>query len=214
MEHGLEGQSFGDAASALRLLEEVARGRNPLAAGGVKAISESIAAIGSAIHVHGLELAAYLGNTDPAAAFALAGNHMSMATYGLAGKMGQDTIEEWLAAIPRAGLATLLQDMSGVCKFAKVKPADYAALLAELGIPASVEDLAQAWLEVYRIGRTIDARQGFTQADDVLPERCFTRLPGQGVRQFNTPEFFAEFKTRLYAELGIAYESLRTPHAE
>lgn len=202
MENGLEGLSFGDYEGARRLMDDVAHGRNEFAALGVKRMGELIGRPDNAIHVHGMELAAYLGNTDPASAFALAGNHMTMATYALAGNKGLRTVDQWVDAVPKAGLGTLLNDMSGACKFGKVGEGSQAALLTDLGVPCTAADLQQASVEVYRVGRRIDARQGFTPADDTLPARCFERRPGQGIPQFNTPEFFAEFKARLYDRLA------------
>ena len=56
---------------------------------------------------------------------------------------------------------------------------------------------------VYRIGRRLDYRQGFTYEDDTLPGRCFEQIPGQGTPQFMTREFFEELKPRVYAALDI-----------
>jgi aldehyde:ferredoxin oxidoreductase len=202
MENQLGGLAFGDYAGARRVIEEVAYGRNPFAALGVKAMSEQTGIKHNAIHVHGLELAAYLGNTDPGAAFALAGNHMSMATYGLAANQRVHTVDAWLEAIPKVGLATLLNDMTGVCKFAKLNQEEQARLLKALGISCTPEDLGQVSLDIYKVGREIDARQGFTPDDDVLPDRCHGKIPGQGLSQFNSPDFFQELKGKLYAKLG------------
>jgi aldehyde:ferredoxin oxidoreductase len=203
MENNWNGLKFGDFVGAKRLIEDVCYGRNQFAALGVKAMSERTGVKHNAIHVHGLELAAYLGNTDPAAAFAIAGNHMSMATYGIAANKGVDTLEEWLEAIPNVGLATLLNDMSGVCKFAKVDAKEHAQLLNTLGIRCTPDDLKQACLDIYRLARQIDKRQGFTDADDIMPDRCYQQLFGQGIPQFNTREFFEELKEKVYERLGL-----------
>jgi aldehyde:ferredoxin oxidoreductase len=203
MENKLDGLTFGDFSGAKRVIEDVCYGRNQFAALGVKAMSEQTGIKHNAVHVHGLELAAYLGNTDPAAAFAIAGNHMSMATYGLAGNKGVDTMEEWLDAIPNVGLVTLLNDMSGVCKFAKVDAKKTAQLLNALGINCAPDDLKQACLDLYKLAREIDKRQGFTADDDVLPDRCYAQIPGQGIPQFNTREFFSELKAKVYERLEL-----------
>jgi hypothetical protein len=63
--------------------------------------------------------------------------------------------------------------------------------------------LKQACLDLYQLGREIDNRQGFTAADDVLPERCHEKLPKQGLPQFNTKAFFHELKEKVYAKLGL-----------
>jgi aldehyde:ferredoxin oxidoreductase len=128
---------------------------------------------------------------------------MTMATYGLAGNKGVDTLEEWLEAIPNVGLVTLLNDMSGVCKFAKVDAKEHAQLLNALGINCAPDDLKQACLDIYRLARQIDKRQGFTDEDDAMPDRCYQQLFGQGIQQFNTREFFEELKAKVYEKLGL-----------
>jgi aldehyde:ferredoxin oxidoreductase len=80
MEHGLDGLEFGNAAAAEQAIRKIATGESPFLAQGVRRLGRLVGDSDTAIHVHGMELAAYLGNTDPGAAFALVGNHMTMAT--------------------------------------------------------------------------------------------------------------------------------------
>lgn len=203
MEHELEGLRFGDAAGAAAAIRRIGRGESPLLAQGVRRLAREIGDEATAIHVHGLELAAYLGNTDPGAAFALVGNHMTMATFNSAINKLIFTVDQWEEEITVNGLKRLSYDMVGLCKFANLPTSQWEAVLAAEGVPCTTAEIDAAAIEAYRIGRQIDARQGFTTEDDFLPERCYSQLPGQGTPQFLTPEFFSELKPRVYQRLGI-----------
>jgi len=203
MEHGLEGLQFGDAEGAAAAIHRIATGESPLLGQGVKRIAAVVGDPDTAIHVHGLELAAYLGNTDPGAAFSLVGNHMTMATFNSAINKLIFTVDQWEQEIVQNGLKRLAYDMVGLCKFANLPTDQWAPVLEGAGIPCTAAEIEAASVEVYRIGRDLDYRQGFTHEDDTLPGRCFEQLPGQGTPQFMTREFFEELKPRVYAGLDI-----------
>lgn len=203
MEHELEGLRFGDYEGAVRAVERIGRGESPLLGQGVRRIAREVGDPHTAIHVHGLELAAYLGNTDPGAAFALVGNHMTMFTFNAAINKLIFTVDQWEEEIVKYGLQRLAYDMVGLCKFANVPFPQWEPLLRENGMPCTVEELHALCVDVYRLGRSLDYAQGFTPEDDDLPGRCFEPLPGQGTPQFMTREFFEELKPRVYAGLGI-----------
>ncbi len=203
MEHNLEGLEFGDADGAAEAIRRIGTGLSPLLSQGVRRIARQMGLEASAVHSHGLELAAYLGNTDPGAAFALVGNHMTMSTFNSAINKLITTVDEWETEIVDLGVRRLIYDMVGLCKFANTPVDMWTPLLAEYGITCSVDDLYDTSLDIYRMGRNLDYQQGFTSDDDVLPDRCFHPLPGQGTPQFMTREFFEQLKPRVYAGLRI-----------
>lgn len=203
MEHQLDGLKFGDAHGAEDAIRRIATGQCPLLAQGVRRLARQVGDEGSAIHVHGLELAAYLGNTDPGAAFSLVGNHMTMATFNSAINKLITTLDEWEREIVDLGLRRLVYDMIGLCKFANTPMDQWEPILREMGIDCKVDDLYAASLEIYRQGRQLDYAQGFTYEDDTLPERCFQQLPGQGIPQFMTRDFLEQLKPRVYSALRI-----------
>lgn len=68
----------------------------------MKLLSESQQEPGYAMHVKGLELPAYLPDTNPGYPWAIAGGHMSMTTF-LSLVMDKDTsIDYWVTNIPSA----------------------------------------------------------------------------------------------------------------
>ena len=56
------------------------------------------------MHVKGLELPAYLLVTNPGYPWAIAGGHMSMATYMLLALEGDTSVDYWTKAITERGL--------------------------------------------------------------------------------------------------------------
>ncbi|MFZ2834653.1 MAG: aldehyde ferredoxin oxidoreductase C-terminal domain-containing protein, partial [Candidatus Moraniibacteriota bacterium] len=152
----------------------------------------------AAMHVKGMELAAYPGNFNPGYAFAIAGPHMSMDTYNRAWyPQATNALEEWLENILR-GPKILLYDMIGLCKFAKASFEDIATLYenatGEKVTPDQLKNSAQA---IYFLARRIDVNQGFTAEDDALPERCFERWDSR-VSDFLTRDFFENLKQMVY----------------
>jgi aldehyde:ferredoxin oxidoreductase len=204
MEHGLDGLTWGDAEGAAEAIRKLGRaGASPLLSQGVKRMARATGDPDTAIHSHGMELAAYLGNTDPGAAFALVGNHMTMATFNSAINKLISNLDQWENEIVKFGLLRLAYDMAGLCKFANLPMEHWAPVLKEMNIPCTADEIRDACITIYRMGREIDYRQGFTHDDDVLPGRCFQQIPGQGTAQFMTPEFLEALKPRVYAKLGI-----------
>ena len=95
---------FGSAASVAELIEMTGTGRCPEIGHGVKRLSEQLGETDYAMHVKGLELPAYLPDTNPGYPWAIAGGHMSMSTYMLLALEGDTSIEYWVKAITERGL--------------------------------------------------------------------------------------------------------------
>ncbi len=159
--------------------------------------------VDEAMHVKGIELAAYLGQTNPGYAFAIAGPHTSIDTYNRAWyPEAENTVEEWTENILR-GPIMILYDMNGLCKFSKVGLNDVCSLLKDVtGREVGVEELKDTAKKVALMSRMIDYGRGFTEEDDILPGRCHQEIGIKGIPHFNTLEFFNELKDRVYQAYG------------
>jgi len=77
-------------------------------------------------------------------------------------------------------------DSLAVCKFALLGASleEYAQLLAgATGLPYTGQGLMKTGEEIITLERGYNERNGFTHADDLLPERFFTEAgtPGEGI---------------------------------
>ena len=113
----LNGATFGEFAKIKELVEQTALGNLPEIGRGSKRLSESTGETSYAYHVKGLELPAYQPETNPGYAWAIAGGHMSMGTYGLLTREGKSDLESWVQGITQTKLQIVGFDMIGLCKF-------------------------------------------------------------------------------------------------
>ena len=97
------GATFGDADKIRQLIEQVGTGQLPELGRGVKRLSEQLGETGYAMHCKGLELPAYVPDTNPGYPWAIAGGHMSMATYMLVAMEGDTSLDYWVKAITERG---------------------------------------------------------------------------------------------------------------
>src|SRR3989339_557648 len=152
-----------------------------------------------------------IGNYNPGYAFAIAGPHTSHDTYKAAYNDDySDTAEEWAGNNMR-GPKILLYDMICLCKFAKAKLEQIAAIYNWVyDENIKPRDLLDSALAVYFIMRDIDERLGFREEDDDLPGRCFEDLWGKDaiIPHFNTTEFFHAMKEAVYKAMAAEKERL------
>lgn len=190
---------FGDFEFAKGLLKIIAAGEHGLSEGVMRYSNRDK----NAMQVKGVEFAAYPGHTNLGYAFAIAGPHTSMDTYNRAWKFPEDnTVDGWVGNILR-GIKAILPDEHGMCKFAKPTFEEIATLYDSVyGEQISVDDLNKNPVDVYLKARAIDAKLGFTNEDDTLPDRCFEPYNGSKIPHFNTREFFEEVKTGVYEKLS------------
>ena len=155
------------------------------------------------MHVKGLELPAYLPDTNPGYVWAIAGGHMSMATYMLLALEGDTSVDYWTKAITERGLYFVRDDLLGLCKFAMLN-VDQApqALLHEVGLEISKEELLVAVRRAFVRALWLERKQGYRREDYTLPSQVFDQpnpslqLPSQ---PFLTREFFDELSQRVWA---------------
>lgn len=199
----LNGAGFGDFEGVRELLAQTGRGELESVGRGLKRLSEKLGEASYAMQVKGLELPAYLPDTNPGYAFAIAGGHMSMGTHLLLAKEGRTGVEEWTQAITKAGLLQVGYDMIGLCKFVGVgidHPLVAAALKAATGLEVGPGDLAAAVRRAFLLGLALERKQGYVKAEYTLPARVF-QDPDAGLKlpRLVTPEFFAELCDRVWS---------------
>jgi aldehyde:ferredoxin oxidoreductase len=97
----LNGATFGDYQKIRELVVGAGEGRIPEVGRGSMRLSQATGETAYAYHVKGLELPAYQPETNPGYAWAIAGGHMSMATYGLLTREGKSDLDSWVPASPR-----------------------------------------------------------------------------------------------------------------
>lgn len=196
----LNGATFGDFDKIWNLIDDTGNGRLLEVGHGVKRLSVRMGETGYAMHVKGLELPAYLPETNPGYAWAIAGGHMSMATY-LALMIEKDTsLDYWVTLITKRGLYQVRDDLIGVCKFAGLggtMPAE--AIKAATGLDIPAKDLKAAVRRSFLRGLKLELKQGYTDEEYTLPADVFDR-PNDVLKTpaLVTSEFFAELKVRVH----------------
>lgn len=194
----LDGLSFGDFEATRRLILQAAAGQAPLLGQGVKRLSETLGETSYAMHCKGLELPAYLPETNPGYPFAMAGGHMSMRTFLLLVFEGKTELEYWVDAIVNRGIYYTRDDLLGICKFAGTPDRVIAPAFQELyGVSVSRDDMMHATQRTYLRGLLLERKQGTTLEDYVLPERTYERNPNVQLPHFVTPEFWQALRQQV-----------------
>lgn len=214
----LNGATFGDYERIRELVVGAGEGRLPEIGRGSMRLSERTGETAYAYHVKGLELPAYLPETNPGYAWAIAGGHMSMATYGLLTREGKTDLESWVKGITQDKLAIVGFDMVGLCKFFDIgkgiatdKVVD--CLRSERGLEVTTAELAAAVRRAFLRGLALELRQGYTKEEYALPAEVFDR-PNPAIKlpaTIATREFFAELSRRVWAAFEPELEGLLPP---
>lgn len=196
----IDGLTFGDFHGAYRVIQRLAAGELPEVGHGVKALSEQLGETAYAMHCKGLELPAYLPETNPGYPFAIAGGHMSMRTFLLLVFDGKTDIDYWFNAItePGRGYYYTRDDVLGLCKFAGTPEKVIEPVFKDFyGLTITREDLVHAVQRANLRGLLLERKQGTTADDYVLPERVYTQNPNVKLPHFITPEFWRELRQRV-----------------
>jgi aldehyde:ferredoxin oxidoreductase len=194
------GLSYGDFDATRAAIAAVGEGRLPEIGQGVKRLSEATGETGYAYHSKGVEYPAYLPQTNPAYPWALAGGHMSMRTYFLLLMERETGLDYWVDAITNRGPLIMLDDMTGICKFAAISPGlEAEAIRAAAGLAVTAEDLEGVVQRTYLRGYAGERRQGFTAADYTVPSEAHAENPSIQLPYFNTREFFTALQERVLA---------------
>lgn len=194
----LDGLSYGDIDGVERAIRGAADGELPDLGGGVKRLSDRMGETGYAMHSKGIEYPAYQPQTNPGFPWALAGGHMSMRTFMLYATEKQTDMDYWVAAITESGPLYLLDDLTGLCKFANASPdMEAEALQIATGLDISGDDLSRAALRTQLRGYAVERRRGFAAGDYRLPAEAHGPMGESDIEIFNTSEFFDELRSRV-----------------
>ena len=203
----LNGARFGEAAKVAELIERTGTGECPEIGRGVKRLSESLGEPEYAMQVKGLELPAYLPDTNPGYPWAVAGGHMSMATYMLLALEGDTSLEYWTQAITERGLYFVRDDLLGLCKFAMLDAGTApVALREEAGLEVTKDELLAAVRRSFIRALWLERKQGYEHAEYTLPAQVFDqpnatlKVPAsESAPSFLTREFFDALSKRVWA---------------
>jgi aldehyde:ferredoxin oxidoreductase len=206
----LNGATFGDFEKVKDLIEGAGKGRYPEIGRGVKRLSERLGETGYAMQCKGLELPAYLPDTNPGYPWAVAGGHMSMATFMILALEGDTSLDYWVKAITQRGLYQVRDDLLGICKFAGLKPEDAVmALKHEIGLEITPQELLAAVRRAFLRALSLERKQGYERPDYKLPSEVFDRPNTKlGIAPFVTREFFSELSDRVWPVFEAEMEAL------
>ena len=194
----LNGLSFGDFAGTCQLIKQAAAGGVPELGRGVKRLSEQLGEPSYAMQCKGLELPAYLPETNPGYPFAIAGGHMGMRTFLLLVIEGKTDLDYWVDAIVNRGVYYTRDDVIGLCKFAGTPDTVIEPVFQDMfGLTVTHEDMQHATQRAYLRGLLLERKQGATLDDYVLPARAFEHNPNVQLPYFLTPEFWDQLRERV-----------------
>lgn len=194
----LGGLSYGDVDGVMAVIQAVSDGFLPNLGGGVKRLSDRLDETGYAMHSKGIEYPAYEPHINPGFPWALAGGHMSMRTFMLYAMEQQTDLDYWVDAIAGTGPLYLIDDFTGLCKFANASPefeADAVRIATGLGITG--DDLRAAAMRTQLRGYANERKCGFEVGDYRLPAEAHDPMGSSDLEPFNTREFFEELRRRV-----------------
>ncbi|HET7325845.1 MAG TPA: aldehyde ferredoxin oxidoreductase family protein [Nocardioidaceae bacterium] len=223
---------FGDGSALLRVLDEIGSrtGLGALLAEGSRRASNVVGQGSSAFapHVKGMEMPGYEPRTMQSMALGLAVNargadHNRSGAYEADLKGGLDrvrgTTEHVLAAIETEDRAAVMDSMI-LCKFLRgvfTEPFDeWAGLLSKVtGWDVDGEELRDTARRIVQAKRAFNLREGWTPADDWLPERFLdSSLELESGRTASLPaERLRTMIDTYYAERGLDSEG-RPQHVQ
>ncbi len=201
----LNGAGFGDYEKIRELIVESGEGRLPELGQGAMRLSQSLGETAYAYQVKGLELPAYQPETNPGYAWAIAGGHMSMGTYGLLTREGKSDVDSWVKGITETKLQIVGFDMIGLCKFFDIvngigTQMVQDCLQSEFGLEVSTDDLRAAVRRAFLRGLALELRQGYSKAEFALPAEVFENPnPNIKLPNITSPEFIEQLETRIWA---------------
>ena len=201
----LNGAAFGDYEKIRELIIQAGEGKLPEIGQGSMRLSQSLDETSYAYHVKGLEIAAYQPETNPGYAWAIAGGHMSMGTYGLLTREGKSDLDSWVQGITEDKLHIVGFDMIGLCKFFDIAKGIGTQMVvdclkSELDLEVSTEAIRAAVRRAFLRGLALELRQGYTKAEFCLPaEVAENPNPHIKLPNITNPEFIENLEQRVWA---------------
>ena len=179
-------------------------GKLPEIGKGSMRLSESLGETAYAYHVKGLEIAAYQPETNPGYAWAIAGGHMSMGTYGLLTREGKTDLDSWVKGITEDKLHIVGFDMIGLCKFFDIAKGIGTQMVvdclkSEFDLDVGTEDIRAAVRRAFLRGLALELRQGYTKAEFCLPAEVIEDPnPNIKLPSITSPEFIEKLEQRVW----------------
>jgi aldehyde:ferredoxin oxidoreductase len=200
----LNGAIFGDYEKIRELIIQAGEGHLPDIGKGSMRLSASLGETAYAYHVKGLEIAAYQPETNPGYAWAIAGGHMSMGTYGLLTREGKSDLESWVKGITEDKLHIVGFDMIGLCKFFDIAKGIGTQMVvdclkSECNLDVSIEEIRAAVRRAFLRGLALELRQGYSKAEFCLPaEVSANPNPHIKLPNITSPEFIEQLEKRVW----------------
>jgi len=213
----LNGATFGDYGKIRELIVQAGEGALPEIGQGSMRLSQRLNETSYAYHVKGLEIAAYQPETNPGYAWAIAGGHMSMGTYGLLTREGKSDLDSWVKGITEDKLHIVGFDMIGLCKFFDIAKGIGTQMVvdclkSEFDLDVSVDSIRAAVRRAFLRGLALELRQGYSKAEFCLPAEVFEN-PNRNIKLPNitSPEFIEKLEKRVWEIFDPELEGLLNP---
>lgn len=200
----LNGATFGDYEKARELIIQAGEGQLPEIGQGSMRYSEQLGETDYAYHVKGLEIPAYQPETNPGYAWAIAGGHMSMGTYGMLTREGKTDLDSWVQGITEDKLHIVGFDMIGLCKFFDIAKGIGTQMVvdclkSEFNLDISTDEIRAAVRRAFLRGLALELRQGYTKDEFCIPAEV-VKNPNPNIKLTNItgPEFLDQLATRVW----------------
>jgi aldehyde:ferredoxin oxidoreductase len=200
----LNGANFGDFEKICELIVQAGEGKLPEIGKGSMRLSAQLGETSYAYHVKGLELAAYQPESNPGYAWAIAGGHMSMGTYGLLTREGKSDIDSWVQGITEDKLHIVGFDMIGLCKFFDITKGVGTQMVvdclkSEFNLDIEPEAIRAAVRRAFLRGMALEFRQGYTKAEFSLPAEVYEDPnPNIKLPNITSREFIEKLEQRVW----------------
>lgn len=200
----LEGVRFGDYKKIRELIIRAGRGELPEIGKGSMRLSWQCGEPSYAYQVKGLELPAYQPESNPGYAWAIAGGHMSMGTYGMLTREGKTDIDSWVNGITRDKISIVGFDMIGLCKFFDISKGIGTRMVvdclkSEFDFNITEEQISTAVHRAFLRGLALELRQGYSKDEFSIPAETFEDPnPNVKLPNITNREFLDELAKRVW----------------
>ncbi len=198
------GATFGDYDKIRELIITTGEGKLPEIGKGSMRLSEQTGETDYAYHIKGLELAAYLPETNPGYCWAIAGGHMSMGSYGTLIREGKADVDSWVEVITQDKLHIVGFDMIGLCKFFDITQGIGTQMVtdclkSDFNLDIEPGEIKAAVRRSFLLGLALEFRQGYTKSEFCLPaEVSDNPNPNIKLPNISNPEFMNELAEKVW----------------
>lgn len=210
----LNGATFGDYEKIRELIINAGEGKYPEIGKGSMRLSISTGETDYAYHVKGLEIAAYQPETNPGYAWAIAGGHMTMGTYGMLIREGKSDVDSWVKAITEDKLHIIGFDMVGLCKFFDITQGIGTQMVvdclkSELNLEIEAAAIRAAVKRAFLRAMALEFRQGYTKEEFDLPREVSEKPnPHINLPNITNLEFMTELTEKVWAVFDKELEGI------